>query len=145
MNKYEYEGDDLTAQQRRWINQEKFGTVQDERVILVQATSAGYKSGNFAKITINEQAIMVENNIHNHDRGLHIVLIHPYTGGVSLAQVFDTYKSSETFDRFIKEFIPVGFIVVAACKDECVTNLSYEARKWFADMGSDDIWHISYR
>ena len=82
MNKYEYEGDDLTAQQRRWINQEKFGTVQDERVILVQATSAGYKSGNFAKITINEQAIMVENNIHNHDRGLHIVVINPLDGEI---------------------------------------------------------------
>ena len=40
--------------------------------------------------------------------------------------IFDTYKSSENFEIFLKEQppIPVGTIVIVACKDDCVKNLS---------------------
>ena len=40
------------------------------------------------------------------------------------ARVFDTYQTSVALEGFIKKDIPHGFIIVAACKDECVTNLS---------------------
>ena len=30
-------------------------------------------------------------------------------------------------------------IVIAACKDDCVTNLSEAGKQWFIDMGSEDI------
>lgn len=38
-----------------------------------------------------------------------------------------------------------GYIVVAACQDECVTNLSDASKQFFADMGSTEIWNLKYR
>ena len=35
--------------------------------------------------------------------------------------------------------------MVAACKDDCVTNLSENAKKWFADLGSQEIYNLEYR
>lgn len=66
--------------------------------------------------------------------------------------MFDTYKTCEAFDKFIKErnedhddFIPNGFIVAAACQDDCVKNMSEEAKMWFAMMGSKEIHKLEYR
>ena len=59
--------------------------------------------------------------------------------------MFDTYKSSVLFDKFIKRTIPEGYIVIAACKDDCVTELSEEGKKWFEDMGSKLIRDLTYR
>ena len=38
-----------------------------------------------------------------------------------------------------------GYIVVAACKDECVTKLSLKAKYWFKEMGSTEIMDLRYR
>ena len=46
---------------------------------------------------------------------------------------------------FIKTDIPDGRIIVAACKDDCATNLSYNVKKWFARMGSREISKIGTR
>ena len=46
-------------------------------LMLVQASSAGYDSGNFAKIMINNELISMDPNEHDHYRGLHIVIINP--------------------------------------------------------------------
>lgn len=62
-----------------------------------------------------------------------------------MARVFDTYKSSLAFDHFVKHDVPDGFIVVAACKDDCVTKLSKAAKQWFRDMGSKEIDQLEYR
>ena len=59
--------------------------------------------------------------------------------------MFDTYKTSIRLDHFIAQDIPAGFIVVAACKDDCATRLSERAKGWFADMGSKEIWKLEYR
>ena len=61
------------------------------------------------------------------------------------ARVFDTYKTSEQLNSFILECILPKSIVVAACKDECVTNISPEAIKWFDDMGSLEIKELTHR
>ena len=56
-----------------------------------------------------------------------------------LAQVFDTYKTSQKLDNFINYFPSYqeqDLIVIAACMDDCVTNLSELAKKWFEDLGS---------
>ena len=58
--------------------------------------------------------------------------------------MFDTYKASEKFEEFIDE-VPGGHIVVAACKDDCATNLSRKAKKWFKKMGSKEVGKIRYR
>lgn len=66
---------------------------------------------------------MLENE-STHMRGLHIVIINPIDGKVVFAQAFDTCKSSSAFELFTEKDIPPGYIVVAACEDDCVLNLS---------------------
>ena len=61
------------------------------------------------------------------------------------ARVFDTYHSSKELDAFIKTKVPKDHIVVAACKDECVNNLSNTVKLWFTKMGSKDIMKVGYR
>ena len=54
-----------------------------------------------------------------------------------MAKVFDTYDDEGLdFDRFVKQPLLDGLIVIAACKDDCTSNLSDNAKQWFADMGS---------
>ena len=38
-----------------------------------------------------------------------------------------------------------GFVIIAACMDECFTNLSRTVKQWFTDMGSLAINHLKYR
>ena len=103
---------------------------------MVQASSSGYHGGDFAQITINDIPIVVEANEHNHYRGLHIVIINPSNGKIEAAKVFDTYKTSGRFEEFIAKSVPLNFIVVAACKDDCANGLSEISKQWFASMGS---------
>ena len=78
-----------------------------------------------AKISINSKEVVCKPNENGTGRGLHIVVIRPSDGKVLFAQVFDTYKASESFDEFMKEGLKRGQIVAAACKDECIINLSH--------------------
>ena len=74
------------------------------------------------------------------------MVLNPASGKVESAIVFDTYKGSEAFDSFIaQDMTAENKIIVAACKDECVTQLSDRAKQWFADMGSSEIWNLGYR
>ena len=77
-------------------------------------------------------------------RGFHIVVMTP-RGSIIYAKVFDTYKSSDKFEAFIKMPIPDDYIVAAACKDEGATKLSEPVKQWFADMGSKQIYGLGYR
>ena len=105
-------------------------------MFVIQASSAGYIAGDFAKISINGEQVYVEKNELGHYRGIHLVVLNPFTGKVELARVFDTFHSSEVFERFIRHIVPENYVLVAACKDECVTNLSQAAKQWFANLGS---------
>ena len=64
------------------------------------------------------------------------MIINPARGQVEEAKVFDTYNSSAEFDKFIENDIPDGYILVAACKDDCTKRLSQGAKAWFQKMGS---------
>ena len=114
-------------------------------LILIQVSSAGFKGGNFAKISINDAQVEVEKNDRGHDRGLHIVVIDPVNGEVELAKVFDTYWDSKEFETWIYQGIPDGSIVCAACKDDCRSSLSVGVKLWFDMMGSQEIWNLEYR
>lgn len=74
-----------------------------------------------------------------------MVLINPYNGIVELARVFDTYKSCGAFEAFIDKEIPRGYIICAACMDDCASNLSENAKRWFEMFGSKEIRNIKYR
>ena len=113
--------------------------------MVIQARSSGFEGANLAKISINNIPIKVEENESSHYRGLHIVIINPSNGKVSAARVFDTYKTSEKLDSFILNCVPKNYIVVAACKDECVSKLSLAAMQWFIGMGSQEIKKLGHR
>ena len=53
--------------------------------------------------------------------------------------------SSDRFDNFLEYSIPPGHIVVAACKDEFVKNLSKRGKRFFFEMGSKLIHELEYR
>lgn len=59
--------------------------------------------------------------------------------------MFDTFQSSVGFDDFIEKDVPPGSIVIAACKDECITKLSFKGYFWFRDMGSKAIDLLKWR
>ena len=44
---------------------------------VIQADSAGFNGGNYAKITINNTPISMRPNESNHLRGLHVAVINP--------------------------------------------------------------------
>ena len=117
--------------------------------MVIQAVSAGYNAGNFAKITINDILINPEakaSDIGRTNRGLHVIIMDSADGSISLCLVFDTYKSSDEFEDWIsKNNVNEGMIVIAACKDDCTTNMSLKVIKWFKDMGSQEITKIRYR
>ena len=108
-------------------------------------SSAGFEAGNYARVSINNVPVKVELNASGHDRGVHIVVINKSNFEILAAKVFDTYKSSVGLKKFMSEEIPVGAIVVAACKDECTTALTWETKRLFATMGSMDIMKLKYR
>ena len=63
---------------------------------------------------------------------------------MEMARVFDTYTSSEGFEKFIDRGLPEGRIIVAACKDECANGLSEKSRQWFQEMGSAEVVSLGY-
>lgn len=83
---------------------------------------------------INDKAVDMEESEGDNFRGLHIVVFNPTNGKVECAKVFDTHVSSKRFDQFVNYEIndfPDGCIIAAACKDECIFNLSNDGKKFF--------------
>lgn len=106
-------------------------------MIWIRAKSSGFDGSNLAEITIDDKPVTVHRSGQDNSRGLHLVIINPFTGIVEMAQVFDTYQDGACFADFIKWYdIPDGYIIVAACKDDCVSKLTDKGKEFFAKMGS---------
>lgn len=41
--------------------------------------------------------------------------------------------------------IPDSYIIIAACQDDCVTNMSDNVKTWFESLGSETIYKLGYR
>ena len=50
-----------------------------------------------------------------------------------------------SFDEFIKADIPDGDIIVAACMDDCISNMSEAGKEWLSNLGSEEIDNLEYR
>ena len=112
-------------------------------LISIAVQSSGFLAGNSAaQISVNDRPIDLQKNDH---KGMHIVLINPYTGEVDASKTFDTNKTSEPLDTFIGGHIPEGYIVAAASQDDCFKKLSEKAIRWFEKMGSKEIRKLKYR
>lgn len=102
--------------------------------------SAGFNDGKKAMIKINDIPVKMEPNENQHLRGLHIVIVNPQDGKIETAKVFDTYESSKSLDKFLSRTgVPLGYIIVAACSDDCTANLSPKATQWLKSLGSLEI------
>ena len=73
-----------------------------------------------------------------------MVVLDPASGKVELAKAFDTYESSVELDKVIPN-IPESSIIIAACQDDCVSNLSQTGKNLFRRMGSQQIDNLGYR
>ena len=73
------------------------------------------------------------------------MVIDPTTGKVDHAKAYDTYKTSEAFEKFLAQGVDKGKIVVAACKDDCITAISSKVKDFFKAMGSEEIGRCGYR
>lgn len=125
----------------------EIGSEKDENnLIVVQVASPGYESEFDAKIIVNDKVVKFH-PIENPDlRGLHVICINPSNGEIPFSRAFDTSETSEYFEKFIDDVgVPKGFIVAAACQDDCVTKLSEIVKKWFEKMGSTEIRNVKYR
>ena len=69
--------------------------------MIIQATSQAEEDEVYVSITIDGEPIEVAPNEDGHYRGLHVVVLHPNTGKIETARVFDATISSEAFDTFI--------------------------------------------
>lgn len=58
---------------------------QNLKLTTIQAFSAGFEGGNFAKITLNGIPIDIEPNKFRHWRGINLVVINPKTGKIETA------------------------------------------------------------
>lgn len=77
---------------------------------------------------------MVAMNESKNLRGLHIVIINPDTGEIERAKAFDTYKSSRMIMEFMTEMFELryrGYIIAAACMDDCAKQLDHRCIKEF--------------
>ena len=52
----------------------------------------------------------MENNDSGHTRGIHLIILNLNDLNVEFAKVFDTYKTSETFEKFIDSFEPAKMV-----------------------------------
>ena len=43
------------------------------------------------------------------------------------------------------EDIPDSHIIIAACQDDCVTNMSDNVKTWFESLGSEIIYQLGHR
>ena len=114
--------------------------------MVVQATSAGYNAGKFARILINGEKVNVKPNTTGNYRGMHIVMINPDNCKVVFAEVFDTYKSSKEFEWWKNDVdVPDGTIIAGACSDDCVKCMTDAVKYFFRFLGSKIIFNIEYQ
>ena len=63
-------------------------------------------------------------------------------GKIQLCKAFDTSEFFHNFDKFIIKDLPDGYIIVAVCKDDCVSAMSHSGKEWFRQMGSNEIQNL---
>lgn len=98
----------------------------------IKVESAGFGSGNYARIYVNGKQVAPNR------RGYNIVIINPYTGLVERGISFDTcgsHNASKQMREFINN-IPMGKIVAVAIKDDASNSLTEEAVLGLRNLGA---------
>lgn len=117
-------------------------TPQEAQGLRVRVQSAGFASGNFARVEINGNS-MVANS-----RGIHVWAIDTSAPKVVLERAsFDTHISTDEareFKKFIDALAP-GTLLAMAAKDDFVENLGEVGISVLEGLGSKQIRQVGYR
>ncbi|RKP33981.1 glycosyl hydrolases family 15-domain-containing protein, partial [Dimargaris cristalligena] len=103
--------------------------------------SAGFQSGNFARIDINRVNIPVTN------RGINLVVVDPVESVVAETISFDTHLSdadSQELAEFLTNIEP-HMVVILVVKDDCAERFTPEARQACELIGSRAVHKVGYR
>lgn len=121
--------------------QPNLGDLSQLTKMTVIAQSAGYSSGNFARIEINNVRLPVAS------RGLNVVVVDPFDGVIADTTSFDTHWSETDSNDFAKflDWMDPGMIIVVCCKDDCVEHLTQDARRALQALGSEKVSQLQYR
>ena len=73
------------------------------------------------------------------------MIVNPNNGKVASAKAYDGFETYDEMDKQIDVWkaIPEGHIIIAACNDECMIMKHMDARQFFADQGSSEIWDVT--
>ena len=115
-------------------------------ILKVICRSAGFFSGNFAEISIFRDDIPVSLPFIS-GRGINLVAIDPFDGGVIVACNYDLHHSAKECEQFVKEInnLDLGTIVVLVSKDDCTENLTEAAIDAIESIGAVKIRSVNYR
>ncbi len=108
-------------------------TIAAGRRMIVEVFSAGFNDGNFARVSVNGQAIVQEGY-----RGHNLAVLNEISGQVMDIRHFDTYSSSSEADNMAHyiQNLPTGRIVLAAIRDEGSAKMTENAYLALESLGS---------
>lgn len=114
--------------------------------LTITTQSGGYHAGNFARIEMKKDGKGEAIN-HIFSRGMNVCLIDPKEGAVIESGSFDTHKSPEDSEDLARvlDWLDAGTIVIICAKDECVENLTDNAKTAISALGSKLISNVQYR
>merc|ERR1711998_305299 len=99
----------------------------------IQAMSAGYKTGNTARVVVNDVDVLEKAG-----RGINVVVLAGQNHEVMYQKTYDTHASEKQSELLAADeaSVPVGSVIVAVCKDECQKKLTDSVREIFTNMGA---------
>lgn len=108
----------------------------------IQALSAGFKHGNTARIVVNDKDVLEKAG-----RGMNIVVLAGQNHEVMFSHTYDTFASAKASEQIVEDeaAVPVGSVIIVACKDECSRKLSQGVKDILIAMGAKEINQLGYR
>jgi hypothetical protein len=109
----------------------------------IEFESAGFNNGNFASITVENEEVL---NRDTAKRGLNVVVLDGRTHKVLMNKAYDTKLSSKESAAMVADSKKVkkGSVVIAVVKDDASKELTNDAKRLFAKMGSVEINNLQH-
>ncbi|RKO84593.1 hypothetical protein BDK51DRAFT_32875, partial [Blyttiomyces helicus] len=114
--------------------------------ITVSVQSAGFVSGNFARIEASLDGKPLAFPTVS-GRGLNVAVFDPLDGSIIERCSFDTHASAEESEDFARliDWVDPGTVVAVVAKDDAFENLTEAARLACESLGSTKIRDLAYR
>lgn len=108
--------------------------------------SAGFTSGNYAKLFLNDKLVSTCSN-ETGCRGLNLVAMDAVSHKVLHSAAYDTYGNNDQSKLLMTDVkkLPDGTIFMVAVKDEASNKLSEKVKEFFTKLGSVEINALGFR